>query len=43
MVTVTGDPAELTLWALGRTTAARVRLDGSEPDVRKLTEAGWRA
>ena len=29
MVTVTGGPAELTLWALGRTTAAQVRLDGS--------------
>ena len=43
MVTVTGDPAELTLWAMGRTTAARVRLDGSEPDVRKLTQADWRA
>src|SRR5436190_3612181 len=43
MVTVTGDPAELTLWALGRTTAARVRLDGSEPDVRKLTQTSWRA
>ena len=42
MVTVTGDPAELTLWALGRTAAARVRLDGSEPDVRKLTQVGWR-
>src|SRR5204863_9558816 len=42
MVTVTGDPAELTLWAMGRTTAARVRLDGSEPDVRKLAEADWR-
>ena len=43
MVTVTGDPAELTLWALGRTKAARVRLDGSEPDVRRLTQADWRA
>ena len=42
MVTVTGGPAELTLWALGRTAAARVRLDGSEPDVRKLTQADWR-
>src|SRR5215467_12601110 len=42
MVTVTGGPAELTLWALGRTRAARVRLDGSEPDVRKLAQAGWR-
>ena len=43
MVTVTGDPAELTLWAMGRTTAARVRLEGSEPDVRKLTQTSWRA
>jgi uncharacterized protein (TIGR03085 family) len=42
MVTVTGSPAELTLWSLGRTTAARVRLDGSEPDVRKLAQATWR-
>jgi uncharacterized protein (TIGR03085 family) len=42
MVTVTGAPAELTMWAMGRTTAARVRLDGSEPDVRKLADAGWR-
>jgi uncharacterized protein (TIGR03085 family) len=42
MVTVTGSPAELTLWAMGRTTAARVRLDGSEPDVRKLAQADWR-
>ena len=43
MVTVTGDPAEvLTPRALGRTTAARVRLDGSEPDVRKLAQASWR-
>jgi uncharacterized protein (TIGR03085 family) len=42
MVTVTGGPAELTLWALGRTSAARVRLDGSEPDVRKLGNADWR-
>jgi uncharacterized protein (TIGR03085 family) len=42
MVTVTGAPAELTLWAMGRTTAARVRLDGSEPDVRKLAHTTWR-
>jgi len=42
MITVTGGPAELTLWALGRTTAARVRFDGSEPDVRKLKQADWR-
>jgi uncharacterized protein (TIGR03085 family) len=42
VVTVTGAPAELTMWALGRTGAARVRLDGGEPDVRKLADARWR-
>jgi uncharacterized protein (TIGR03085 family) len=39
VVTVTGTPAELTLWALGRTSAARVRLDGSEADVSALSAA----
>ena len=42
MVTVTGSPAELTMWAMGRTTAARVRFDGSEADVRRLEQADWR-
>jgi uncharacterized protein (TIGR03085 family) len=42
VVTVTGPPAELTLWALGRTAAARVRLDGSEADVKALSSASWR-
>jgi uncharacterized protein (TIGR03085 family) len=42
VVTVAGSPAELTLWALGRTGAARVRFEGSEPDVRKLTDGRWR-
>jgi len=42
VVTVTGAPAELTMWALGRTAAARVRLDGSEADVRALSAADWR-
>jgi uncharacterized protein (TIGR03085 family) len=42
VVTITGHPAELILWAMGRTTAARVRLDGGEPEVRKLTENMWR-
>jgi uncharacterized protein (TIGR03085 family) len=42
VVTVTVSPAELTLWALGRTTAARVRFDGSEPDVDMLSQASWR-
>jgi hypothetical protein len=41
VVTITGAPAELTMWALGRTTAARVRLDGSEADVRALSTASW--
>jgi uncharacterized protein (TIGR03085 family) len=42
VVTVAGSPAELTLWALGRTGAARVRFEGSEPDVRKLADSRWR-
>lgn len=42
MVTVTGSPAELTLWVLGRGDAARVRLDGSEEAVRALRAAHWR-
>ncbi len=41
VVTVTGTPAELTMWALGRTAAARVRLDGSEADLKALTAASW--
>ncbi len=42
VVTVTGAPAELTMWAMGRTGAARVRLDGSAPDLTALADAGWR-
>ncbi|HXF19607.1 MAG TPA: TIGR03085 family metal-binding protein [Streptosporangiaceae bacterium] len=42
VVTVIGSPAELTLWALGRTGAAQVRLDGSEAAVRLLSERRWR-
>jgi uncharacterized protein (TIGR03085 family) len=41
VVTVTGSPAELTMWAFGRTAAARVRLAGSDPDVAALTAASW--
>jgi uncharacterized protein (TIGR03085 family) len=41
VVTVTGSPAELTMWALGRTTAARVRLDGSDAAVAALSGARW--
>jgi len=42
VVTVIGSPAELTLWSLGRTSAAQVRLDGSEAAVRLLAERRWR-
>jgi uncharacterized protein (TIGR03085 family) len=42
VVTVTGPPAELALWTMGRTTVARVRLDGSDADVRALASATWR-
>jgi uncharacterized protein (TIGR03085 family) len=42
VVTVIGNPAELTMWVFGRTGAARVRLEGSEADVAKLTAPGWR-
>jgi uncharacterized protein (TIGR03085 family) len=41
VVTVTGTPAELTMWAMGRTGAARVRLDGSDADVAALQAASW--
>ena len=41
VVTVVGDPAELTMWAMGRTTAAQVRLDGADhgPDADRTR---WR-
>lgn len=42
VVTVVGHPAELTLWALGRTGAAQVRLEGAEKSVQALTSAHWR-
>jgi uncharacterized protein (TIGR03085 family) len=41
-VTVIGSPAELTMWVMGRTTAARVHMDGTQPAVSKLAEASWR-
>ncbi len=41
VVTVIGSPAELTLWAMGRTSAARVRFDGTESAVEALRD--WRA
>jgi uncharacterized protein (TIGR03085 family) len=39
-VTVTGSPAELTLWSMGRVTVARVTLDGPDEAVARLT--AWR-
>ncbi len=41
LVTVSGEPAELTLWVMGRTSAAQVRLDGSDSDVAALQAASW--
>ncbi|HLI39840.1 MAG TPA: TIGR03085 family metal-binding protein [Streptosporangiaceae bacterium] len=42
VVTVIGSPAELTMWASGRVSAARVRMDGAEAAVSTLTQARWR-
>ena len=42
LVTVAGDPAELTMWAMGRTSAAQVQLDGNDSDVAALSAAAWR-
>ena len=42
VVTVIGGPAELTMWVMGRTGAAKIRLDGTEAAVGKLTGANWR-
>src|ERR1700722_56391 len=38
-VTVAGTPAELTLWSMGRVSAAKVTLDGPEEAVARL--AAW--
>lgn len=42
LVTVSGEPAELTLWVMGRTSAARVRLDGNDSDIAALQATSWR-
>jgi uncharacterized protein (TIGR03085 family) len=39
-VTVAGSPAELTMWSMGRTSAAHVTLDGPDQAIEKLT--AWR-
>jgi uncharacterized protein (TIGR03085 family) len=36
VVTVAGTPAELTLWTMGRTGAARVQMDGADADIAAL-------
>ena len=41
-VTVVGSPAELTMWVMGRRTAAQIRMDGTQAAVTKLAEANWR-
>ncbi len=41
MVTVTGTAGELTLWVSGRTSAARVQLDGDSEAVTRLGGAHW--
>jgi len=41
-VTVTGLPGELTMWALGRTSAARLRLDGEAGALTRLGQFHWR-
>ena len=40
VVTVIGSPAELTMWAMGRTGAARVRYDGIDAAVTALLARG---
>ena len=42
VVTVTGAPAELTLWATGRIGAAKVRLDGTESATAMVSQSHWR-
>jgi uncharacterized protein (TIGR03085 family) len=40
-VTVTGTPAELTMWLMGRTSAANVAFEGTDEAVARLT--AWRS
>ena len=42
VVTVTGYPAELTLWTMGRTSVADVRMEGADADVAALRSNHWR-
>ena len=40
-VTVIGPPAELAMWVFGRTSAASIRFDGTEPAVARLAGTRW--
>jgi uncharacterized protein (TIGR03085 family) len=40
MVTVTGSPAELTMWSMGRVSAAHVTFDGTDEAIERLL--AWR-
>lgn len=42
VVTVSGDPAELTLWTMGRTSVADVQMEGNDGDVAALQATSWR-
>lgn len=42
VVTVSGDPAELTLWTMGRTSVAQVQMEGSDSDIAALQATSWR-
>jgi uncharacterized protein (TIGR03085 family) len=42
VVTVTGDPVELTLWTMGRTSVADVHMDGADADLAALRSDHWR-
>ena len=42
VVTVTGDPVELTLWTMGRTSVADVQMDGADADMAALRSDHWR-
>jgi uncharacterized protein (TIGR03085 family) len=42
VVTVTGDPVELTLWTMGRTAVADVQMAGADGDIAALSSPHWR-
>jgi uncharacterized protein (TIGR03085 family) len=42
VVTVSGNPVELTLWTMGRTTVSDVHMEGNDSDVAALQATSWR-